>query len=205
MDEARALDGRTRPDGRAGRGARARTAVVDALLTLIEAGDLRPTAPRIAEQAGVSLRLVFHHFPDLETLFSAAADRQTVRIRRLARALPTHGPLAPRLAAFVAQRARLLEAISPVRRAALLMEPFSPAIATRLRRLRALGRTEVERVFAPELRRRRLADRRELLAALAAVASWPTWESLRCHERLSRPRAARALARLVKNLLEGVA
>ena len=43
-------------DGRLGRGTRARTAVVDALLDLIEEGDLRPTAPRIAERAGVSLR-----------------------------------------------------------------------------------------------------------------------------------------------------
>ena len=190
-------------DGRLGRGERARTAVVDALLDLIEEGDLRPTAPRIAERAGVSLRSVFHHFADLEALFSAAADRQTARLRGLARPLAGGGPLRARLAAFVRQRARFLEAITPVRRAALLMEPFSPEVTARLRRVRALGHEEVARVFAPELTGRRPADRRELLAALAAVSSWQAWEALRAHEKLSRARAARALVRMLAALLEG--
>jgi len=205
MNEARAdvPDRSPAIDGRLGRGARARAAVVDALLALIEEGDLRPTAPRIAERAGVSLRSVFHHFADLETLFSAAADRQAARLQAMARAIPSDGPLAARLDAFVAQRARLLEMIAPVRRAAVLMEPFSVAIATRLRRSRAAGRAEVERVFGQELRRHRPGDRRELVATIAALASWPTWEALRAHERLSVPRASRALARAIRRLLEG--
>ena len=147
----------------------------------------------------MSLRSVSHHFADLEALFSAAADRQT-RLRGLARPLAGGGPLGARLAAFVRQRARFLEAITPVRRAALLMEPFSPE--ARLRRVRALGREEVARVFAPELTGRRLADRRELLAALAAVSGWQAWEALRAHEKLSRARAARALVRTLAALLQ---
>ena len=63
-------------DGRIARGKRARTAIVDALLALIEAGELRPSAARIAERAGVSLRSVFQHFRDVESLFAAMADRQ---------------------------------------------------------------------------------------------------------------------------------
>src|SRR3989304_5263636 len=60
-------------DGRSARAARTRDAVVEALLTLIEEGDLRPTAQRVAEHARVSLRSVFQHFRDLESLFAAAA------------------------------------------------------------------------------------------------------------------------------------
>ena len=41
-------------DGRIARGARARTAIVDALLALIEAGELRPSAARIAERGAWS-------------------------------------------------------------------------------------------------------------------------------------------------------
>ena len=66
-------------DGRIARGARARAAIVDALLALIEAGELRPSAARIAERAGVSLRSVFQHFKDVESLFAAMADRQRER------------------------------------------------------------------------------------------------------------------------------
>src|SRR5208282_909869 len=62
-----------RLDGRLARSARTRHAVVDALLDLLGEGDLRPTAARIADRAGVSLRLVFHHFDDLEAIYSEFA------------------------------------------------------------------------------------------------------------------------------------
>src|SRR6058998_3910623 len=113
-------------DGRAMRSERARAAVVDALLALLEAGDLRPTAERIAERAGVSLRLVFHHFNDLETLFAAAALRQMERVIPLLQRVSAEGPLGTRIEALVNQRARLYERVGNVRRAALLVEPFSP-------------------------------------------------------------------------------
>src|SRR5207245_4856968 len=109
-------------DGRLGRGARARTAVVDALLDLIEEGDLRPTAPRIAERAGVSLRSVFQHFADLEALYAVAAERQLVMIAGLVRRLSPTGPLDDRLEAFVSQRSRVLEALTSVQRASALQE-----------------------------------------------------------------------------------
>ena len=171
------------------------------MLDLLEEGELRPTAARIAERAGVALRSVFQHFADLEALFSAAAERQMERLSGLLRDLPSDGPLVERLEAFVEQRARLLEAIAPVRRAALLREPFSPEIASRLQGIRQLKRAEVEHVFAPELVRRRRGDRQELVELLAAVSSWPMWESLRRHQRLSFERARHALARTIAALL----
>ena len=194
---------RGRPaDRRLARSAATRTAVVDALLGLIESGDLRPTAPRIAARAGVSLRSVFQHFADLEALFAAAADRQTEKIRSLGRRLEPSGPLARRVTAFVVQRRRILEAIAPVRRAALLMEPFSAEIQTRLAQARRLGRVELERVFAPELAVRRGAARTEVLAALAAASSFSAWEALRTHQRLSVARAQRVMAVTLRALLE---
>jgi TetR/AcrR family transcriptional regulator, regulator of autoinduction and epiphytic fitness len=193
--------GVVRRDGRSARSAGTRSAVVDALLALIEGGELRPTAPRIAERAGVSLRSVFQHFADMETLFAAAADRQMERILSLLHPISPDPPLHERMAAFVAQRARVLEAITPVRRAALLMEPFSAEIAERLRRVRVLGRTEIEQVFAPELGRRGEADRRELLAALVVASSWSTWEPLRAHQGLPVEQARKVLTRVLNALL----
>ena len=55
-------------DGRTLRSLRTREAIVDATIGLLEDGDLRPTAPRVAERASVSVRSVFQHFDDLETL-----------------------------------------------------------------------------------------------------------------------------------------
>jgi AcrR family transcriptional regulator len=191
----------TRSDGRLARGERARGLVVDALLELVREGDLRPTAPRIAERARVSLRTVFHHFADLEARFAAAADRQSDRLRRLAVPIAPDGALAQRLDAFVQQRARLLETIAPVRRAALLMEPFSKEIAARLAHTRRLGMQEVTRVFARELAARAPAARRELASALHAASGFPAWETLRSHQGLPPARARRVMRRMLAALL----
>ncbi len=191
-----------RSDGRLARGERARGLVVDALLELVREGDLRPTAPRIAERARVSLRTVFHHFADLEALFAAAADRQTDNVRRLVVPIPHDGPLGQRLDAFVQQRARLLEAIAPVRRAALLMEPFSKEIAARLAEMRDLGMAEVTHVFGRELAGQPAAARRDLAAALHAASGFPTWETLRRHQGLPATRARRVMRRMLAALLD---
>jgi AcrR family transcriptional regulator len=188
-------------DGRLARSERSRRAVVDAFLDLIGEGDLRPTAARVAERAGVSLRSVFQHFANLETLLAEAADRQMERLAPLMRPIEAKGARGQRLQTFVARRTRLLEAIAPVRRAALLEEPRSQVIADRLRRFRALGLAEVEHVFAPELTALPERDRKEAVAGLGAAASFSTWEELRRHQKLSAQRARRAVHRMIDGLL----
>ena len=189
-------------DGRAERGERTRVTVVDALLELIGEGSLRPTAPAIAERARVSLRTVFHHFEDLEALHATAAERQIERVMALVRVVPLELPLDERIAFFVAERAKLQEAIAPVRRAALLQEPFSREIAARLRWVRDRGQREVERVFGAELARRSPADRREIVHGLTAASSWSTWEALRSHQALSVAQARRTMQRMIVALLK---
>ena len=184
-------------DGRTLRSLRTRTAVVDALLELIDEGDLRPPAPRIAERAGVSLRSVFQHFRDLEGLFAFATDRQLERIGALVRPLPTTGPLDERLDAFVTQRAAIYEAVTPVRRAALAQEPFSPHAVVARDRILAVARAELERTFAEEL----AGSPPDLLEALDASASWQVWEALRNHQGLDVDEARKVLRRLLHSLL----
>jgi len=188
-------------DGRLARGERARGAIVDALLALIDRGDLRPSAARVAERAGVSLRSVFQHFSDVESLFAAAASRQAERVSIHVGGIPEDGPLARRLGAFVRQRAQLLEAVAPVRRAAILMEPFSRELQVRLGAFRKLKADEVRRVFAPELARRSPAARRRLNSALAAASSWSMWQALRDHQGLSPTEARRTLRFTLESLL----
>lgn len=199
---AKVTEAEPRRDGRNERGERTRDAVVDAMLGLIEDGDLRPTAPRVAERAGVALRTVFHHFDDMEALLSAAAERQIARHLETLPVIPADAPLDDRIEMLVASRARSLEAIAPVRRAALLWEPFSDVVASRLRAIRERGRAEVLRVFAPELARLGPADRRDAVEALTVASSWSTWEALRRHQGLSPAQARRVMKRTIAALLE---
>src|SRR5829696_9230325 len=113
-------------DGRNLRAERTRTALAAAYLDLLSEADLRPTAERIAERASCSPRSVFKHFPDRESLFAAASEIQEQRVLELmGDAIDPEAPLDDRLDAFVDQRARFHEFVTPVRRAALLTEPFS--------------------------------------------------------------------------------
>jgi TetR/AcrR family transcriptional regulator of autoinduction and epiphytic fitness len=188
-------------DGRSARSDRTRRALTDAMLALLDEGDLRPTAAAIAARAGVSERTLFQHFPDREALFQGAALAQAERIGPLVKEMPGPDvPLDERVQAFVAQRALVLERVSTVRRAALQLEPSSPTVAGWLRAVRSGAAAEVEQVFEPELSAAG-SGRGELLAALVAAAAWPTWESLRAHQGLSARRAEAAMRRMVRALL----
>jgi AcrR family transcriptional regulator len=188
-------------DGRTARASRTRDAVVDALLALVSEGDMRPTGSRIAERAGVSLRSVFQHFDDLEALFAAVAARQAVRIQEMRSPLPSSGPLAARVRALVDQRARIYELITPVRRAAVLQEPFSPTLRHGRDVLDRADATEVHEVFAVELSRLDRTSRREVSDALWVATSWDTWEHLRGRQGLSVAGTKRAVTRTVTALL----
>jgi TetR/AcrR family transcriptional regulator of autoinduction and epiphytic fitness len=188
-------------DGRLARGLRARTAIVDAMLALIGAGDLRPSAARVAERAGVSLRTVFQHFRDMETLLDAAGERQRTRLAAIYKPLPDTGALATRVQAFVPQRAALLEDVAPVRRAALLHAPFSAVVSRRLRDFRELKAREVRRVFARELAALPAAQRRTATAALILATSWSAWEELRAHQRLSVAQARRVMQHAIEAIV----
>ena len=193
-------------DGRNLRAERTRTALAAAYLDLLSEADLRPTAERIAERAGCSPRSVFKHFPDRESLFAAASEIQEQRVLELmGDAIDPEAPLADRIDAFVDQRARFHEFVTPVRRAALLTEPFSAVVAEKLTMARTAGARQVEHVFRPELDGLHRRARADVLAALCAIAAWPTWESLRKHQGLDAERARSVLKAMLGAQLKDAA
>jgi AcrR family transcriptional regulator len=168
---------------------RTREAVVDALMALLEEGRVQPSVEEIAVRAHVSERSIFGHFHDREGLFGAVRERQTALLSAEWGELPPpSAPLAERLDAFVAHRARIYELIAPVRRAGLLMEPFSDTVRAGLAGMRAFKRDEALRLFGPEL-----GDDGSRRAALAALASYSAWEEMRVQQALSVDGAAEAL------------
>jgi TetR/AcrR family transcriptional regulator, regulator of autoinduction and epiphytic fitness len=177
------------PDGRLTRAARTRASVVEALLTLNEKGHLRPTARDIAAEAGVSLRSLYVHFDDLEALFVAASQRHGERLAAVLPPLVTEGTFEERFEAFVERRRVMYEFGAGVRRAALLQEPFSPAIRQAMSVGRQRMRLEVSRAFAPEIAASRDGEAGRLPPALEIATGPATWESLRTHQGLSADEA----------------
>jgi AcrR family transcriptional regulator len=171
--------------------------VVDALLALIEEGDLRPTGPRIADRAGVSLRSVFQHYNDLESLFAAAGDRQLERVASVVTPIDPDLSLCRRVEAYGEQRGRVLELLTPARRAALVQEPFSAQLRASRDRMLALARAEIQRVFGRELAELAVADAAELAAAIDAASCWGAWDALRHGSGLDLEAATKVMTRLI--------
>jgi TetR/AcrR family transcriptional regulator of autoinduction and epiphytic fitness len=195
-DEAPAVPARI--DGRKARAHRTRSAILGALLDLIDRGTLQPTASEVAAQAGVALRSIRQHFESREALFLAASERHGERIAHehesSEREIATDGPLDERVRRFVEARARALEATSAIRRAAILRESSSAALSMALRTPARERRREVERVFAIELSLREPRERTSVLDALDLVTNGKAWDTLRRDMARSRAEAERVMA-----------
>jgi AcrR family transcriptional regulator len=188
-------------DGRLVRSARTRGAIVDAMRSLHQDGDLRPTASRVADRAGVSLRTVWQHFADLETLLVEAGRRDFEIASAYVVPIDARQPLSARVRQLAEQRCRLFEAVAPVWRAARLQEPFSPQMQRNRDRVVEAGREQLARVFAPELDALPVSRRRTTMNALQVATNWATWESLRIDQRLAAAEAQQVVNTLALKLL----
>lgn len=198
----RSASGHCKVDGRLARSQRTFAAVVDAFLDLLEEGDLRPTAARVADRAGVSRRSVYVHFRDLDALFAAAAERHfQVRLSPLLSYDPLPDALSERIAAFVDMKAVRLERVTPVRRAAIVQEPFSKVVADQLQLARERAGAEVEAVFADELAGKPSDLRSVVSAALVVAVTWPTWDTLRRSRGLTVEESKSVLGHMLTAIL----
>src|SRR3954470_16711937 len=186
-------------DGRAARSVRTRRAIVDAMRALHHEGDLRPTAPRVADRAGVSVRTVWQHFDDLEALLVEAGLRDLEIARSFVTPIDSALSAEQRVEALAEQRARMFEEMAPPWRAARLHAPFSAQIQSNRDVLMGLAREQVAELFAGETAR--AADPESLLDALHIASSWATWEAMRTDAHLGADRAKKALRLMLSNLI----
>lgn len=187
-------------DGRIARGERTRVRVAEALTALLEEGETQPTAKLVASRAGVSLRLVFHHFEDMDALYRAVMVLQWQRYWAKLRDVPPDLTLQHRIDRLVRQRGRLFDAVGAVRRAAVSMAARSEDLAQALVESDSFLRSRLELTFAPELEAAGPAAA-DLLEAVDLVASWEAWERLRLVQGLSGVAARRVTTRMLTALL----
>lgn len=188
-------------DGRRLRSARSQEAIVDAILDLLRETGERPTAHDIAARAGVSLRTVFRHFDDVDSLLAAAVEKQIERVGAMYDLLDAEGTVTERADALARHRARLFEDIAPVRRAALHLDAHSVIrgwLGASHRRLRL----QATSLFAAELGRLPPATRRLVTESLDAATGWSAWDALRRDQRCDVATARAVLCHTITVLLE---
>ena len=126
--------------------------MVEALLDLYADGNLRPSADEIATRSGLSPRSLFRYFDDVDDLIRAAVTRQQARVIPLVPIEATpEDPLSVRIAALVAQRFRIFDAVGNAAAVVRLRAPFESVLNDALAPHRAFLRSQIATLFAAEL------------------------------------------------------
>ena len=182
-------------DGRHARKAKTRTAILDALVALLDEGHPAPTAGEIAARADVAIRSIAQHFATREQLLLAVAERHVSRMP--APLTKSKATFAERLDLFVSQRAEVLETSSSMRMAAGLGREGSKAVDKAMQQTAQRRRKELQAVFSVELAK---ADGWVLTVAdtLSNGTTWDGWrttQSVTATASLMRESLRRLLAR----------
>ncbi len=161
-------------DGRKLRAERGRSAVLNAAIDLVNAGNPEPTIAEIALASGVSERTIFRYFPDREALFSALVFEIVPRIAKFLSFDRPKGPLSERASALVAQRCGFVRVAGPFARSVETLSPHSAVAAMMLQLRRTRLRDQIIVWLGPELS----ADDTDRIAVLDALLSRSVIEQL---------------------------
>jgi AcrR family transcriptional regulator len=177
-------------DGRNRRAAETRRKVIEAAKAMITETSVAPTVVGVARRADVSVRSVFQHFGDVESLFVTVVDS----VGKDLVVPPTTSemlPLAERVASFTRSTGELYEQIVPLRVAAGQFVNH-PGLIERGLVIQNSLRDAVLRIFEQEFALLSDSGKESLADAITSALSLDAWVSLRRNQNLSFERAIAA-------------
>ena len=176
-----------RTDGRNRRAAETRRKIIEAAKIMIAETSVAPTVVGVARRADVSVRSVFQHFHDVESLFVTVLD--SIRADLVVPEMPSASrPLSVRIESIVGVFAELFDKVVPLRVAAGQFVDH-PALLERSQTARKELREATFEVFGPEFATLSEEAREELADAIGAALSLDAWIVLRRRDGLSLERA----------------
>jgi AcrR family transcriptional regulator len=181
------VSGMVRTDGRNRRAAETRRKIIEAAKAMIEETSEAPTVVGVARRADVSVRSVFQHFKDVQSLFVTVVDAVGADLV-VPPPTPSTKPLAARVESVVAGLAEVFDKIVPLRVAAGQFVGH-PALVERSLALRQDVREATFEVFSPEFAQLTEQAREQLADAIGAALSLDAWVVLRRRDGLSVERA----------------
>lgn len=177
-------------DGRLQRAWHTRKRIVESMMEIVRSTGLQPTMAEVARTAGISLRALFVHFPDLESLVRAGSELVRERVADIKESISPDASLAARIADYVAYRAAYFETMGKVWRVGFLLAQRFPEVRANRAGYREHERTRLGQIFAQELDPLPGPARARRLAALMAVSDFHFWEGLHEAEGLNAAQAA---------------
>lgn len=182
-------------DGRRRRSEASRDRIIAAMLALVEAGEISPSAEAVAARAEVGLRSVFRHFKDMESLYrelSLQLAKYYVDAFQSFVAQDWRGQLDE----LVDRRLTVYERLMPFKRAADAHRHESPALQEDYARLTAVIRARLRGLLPAEI-----AGDTLRFEALDLVLSFDSWLRLRLAQNLPEPVARQVVETQVVRLL----
>ncbi len=188
-----------RVDGRRERGRSSHKRIVEAMMELIVAGDLSPSAARVAEEAGIGLRTVFRHFDDMDAIYAEITSTITEQVMPIVMAPYPDQEWRTNVRDLVRRRIRVFETTLPFRLAANIKRYQSPFLMGQYSRVVMLERELILRLLPGPVR----ADRINV-EALCAALSFHTWRTLRHDQSLSAEDAGTVMGQMVDAMLAAI-
>ncbi len=190
-----------RIDGRRLRSERTKQLIMESFLALLSESEDIPTAAQIAARAGISTRLVFERFVDLQSLSLAAADYAFSIAAAQAAVRDADGDRLTRIRAHVETRAGTCERWLSLWRVLAIHQAKLPQLKARIRLFRHVVTQRVELMYAPELEALSTRERRDLLIAIEALIDFESWGKMREHHGLSQEEACLVWVRMIDRIL----
>ena len=169
-------------------------------MALVDSGSDFPTTSQVAARAGVSVRVLFHHFHGTRALMVAAVVLQSERHRDVLFTVPPRGSPDLRVRALCRQRRIYFEGLAPVVRMAGSRRDAARDLEALMAGDRAHLRRQLAATLAPEVAARG-AEADSILDALQDTTGWEAWRALRDVRGLSAAGAERAMAYAARRML----
>lgn len=183
-------------DGRRRRSERSRANIVEAMLSLVRAGNLIPSAEIVAETAGVGLRSVFRHFADMESLYREMSVRLEAELGAALLAPFQSTDWRAQLEELILRRHRLFASMAPFMQASEASRHRSPTLQADYAKLTATLRARIANIAAPAV-----ANDTQVLEILDLVLSYESWQRLIRQQQLDPAAALAVTQRLVAAVL----
>lgn len=158
-------------DGRHARRQRSRTAVIDAVFSLVQDGKVPPTVDDVAERAGVSVSSIFRNFDGLADIQRQALEDFQPRFAHLFVVNDADRPQPQRIQSHVRARVDLLAAAGGLLRVARARTIDHTPILEGVARLRGQFAEQTRLRFAAEIEQLSPAEAANLCALIDAATS----------------------------------
>lgn len=185
-------------DGRLLRSIRSRQQIVRALYDLIGEGDMSPSAARIAELAGVSLRTVFRHFDDVDNLYREMTEIVEAQVKPIMDQPLIGATWRAKLGELLDRRTEVFERIMPYKVAAGLRRFSSPFLMEDHEHFIRIERKSLRGILPQSV----TADR-VLFSALELATGFQAWRRMRQDQKLCTSDARAVMRMTVEKLLDG--